>query len=186
MNKKGQWSHIAAREQRTQERTLRKNYARVLHLLGFGINETVNFLNVSTQTVKTYLKETEGVAYSDLAEQVYDPEIFNLFTWKEQKLLSEFRNLSARSKSLPAESQRIHKIIHKKNISGWFIHKFGNVEKYKKRKEEISRELDRITKQAQKLTEKFSDKKMCPHIANSSLNFLVEREQSWACDKRDK
>ena len=181
-NKKGQWARAAARDRRTQERNLRKTLARVLKLLGFNTNEMVDFLNVSTQTVKTYLRETEDVVYSDLADQIYKQDIFNLFTIKEQELLNRFKELSSLSQSLSHDSERNHKIIHKKNIIGWFVHKFGDVNKYKKQEEETSKEISKIEKESHEISKKFSDKNLCPHLSKSSLNFKVKRERKWICE----
>ena len=49
----------------------RKTDARALTLLGFNLNELVSHLGVSSNTVKTYLRETEDVVYSDLDDFMY-------------------------------------------------------------------------------------------------------------------
>jgi len=181
-SKKSQWARTMANDRRSIDRNARKTYARVLQLLGFSINEIVSATNISTQTVKVYLKETEGEVYSDLADQVYEPEVFNLFTSQEQKLIREFKDLQFKVTSFSAESKRIDKIIFKKNIHGWLVHKFGDVGKYKEKKKLICGDLKTLHKQAKNLLKKFSNKNISPHLSNSSLNFVVEIDRNWACE----
>ena len=181
-NKRGQWATIAARERRSYERSQRKTLARVLKLLGFDINEITNFLNVSTQTTKTYLKETKDIVYSDLAEQVYQEDIFNMFSEKEQELLEKCKELSVLASNLSDESKKISKIIYKQNFFGKLIHKFGDIEQYKARQKEINNKVLEIGKDSNKISKKLLDKKLCPHISRSNLKLSVKKTQAYHCE----
>ena len=182
MNKKGQWTHAAARERRSQERKLRKIYARALTNLGFKLNEIVDFLNVSTNTVKTYLKETEGEGYSDLFDFALKEDIIDLFTKSEQEFLNSIKESMDLSQKLSKESKKISNIIQGVGISGFFQKFFSDIEDLKKKQKEVNKQILNLAKKMKKTASEIKNQKKYPHLSKSNLKLEVEVRQQWSCE----
>ena len=152
----------------------RKTKARTLTLLGFDLNELVSHLGVSSNTVKTYLRETKDVIYSDLEDLMYQDEIFDLFTNKEKKLLEYIKDSKERAEELSYESKKTHDISKGKGFMGW-IHKniMKDCDKYRKRNIEILREMKKLSKDIKPKIKEFKKRSVCPHLSKSILKFDV-------------
>ncbi|MBW2984058.1 hypothetical protein KY361_03030 [Candidatus Woesearchaeota archaeon] len=178
MNKKGQWIHAYMREQRSLQRQQRRLYARILTILGFDINELVDILGVSSNTIKTYLRETKSDFYSDLHEAIFKPEIFKWFTKEEQSLLNYIQESQEESKELSEESKRTHRIVKGEGFEGW-IHKkiFKDCDKFEKRNEEVNKKIKTLAKEIKTKIKDMKNPKKCPHLSKSKIDIGVRIEK---------
>jgi len=174
-NKKGQWAHAMARNNASLARENRRTYARAMRNLGFDLYEITAAIGVSSNTVRTYLRETEGVGYSDLFDFCFKSEIFVNFTKKEQDFLSSIRDAIREGNDLSEESERTFQISQGNGITGW-IHKhiLKDCDEFGKRNEEINSKIRELNKRIKKASKEIQNSKKFPHIAKSNLQIKVD------------
>ena len=174
MNKKAQFARAMARTSATVARENRKIYARAMANLGISPYEMTDVLGVSSSTVNTYLKESEGTGYSDIFEFAMKDEIFQLFNTKEQEFLERLSENMDKSKFLSKESLRTHRIFKGEGLSGLF-HKYilKDSDSYKQKNEKISEQIHSLKKEMDKMSKDIFNSKKYPHLSKAKLSFRV-------------
>ncbi len=178
-NKKAQYAQMRVNSTSSINRQKRKTHARALTNLGFSINELVNYLGVSSNTIKTYLRETEGTTYTDLLEFSLKYEVRPLFTKDEQEFLIFFKEFTRKAERLSKLSKLTENLAKGKGICGFIVKNiFKSCEKYEKRHEQVNKEIRELAKEGKNRIKQVADNNKYPHLSKCQSAFIIEIKES--------